>query len=439
MTKEDILRIVKEEHVKFIRLWFSDIIGIPKSFAVPQDVLEDALDNGKGFDGSSIEGFTRIHESDMIAKPDPTTFQILPWSHPEVREARLICDIQNPDGSPYDCDPRWILKKTLREAEGIGFVFYVGPELEYFYFKNSTEPLPMDSGGYFDLTPPDLGDELRRKTILALDKIGIDVEYSHHEVAPSQHEIDLKYSEALTMADTTMTYRLVVKEIAQQNGVYASFMPKPIFGVNGSGMHVHQSLFRGERNAFHSSSDPMNLSDTAKYYIAGLLHFSKEITAVTNQYVNSYKRLVPGYEAPVYICWGQRNRSALVRVPKYKPGQENATRIEYRSPDPSCNPYLAFAVMLAAGLEGIKKKLPLPEAKEKDLYDMSEEEIAHEQIEFLPGSMEVALEIAEASELVKRTLGENLFFKFLRNRYAEWESYRMQITPYEYEKFLPVL
>ncbi len=347
MTKEDVLRIVKEKDVRFIKLWFTDILGFAKSFSITVDELEGALNEGMGFDGSSIQGFARIDESDMLAKPDPSTFTILPFRPKESAVvAKMFCDIYEPDGTPYRGDPRYVLKRNLKIAEEMGFSFYVGPELEFFYFKTDKDTEILDNGGYFDVTTLDEAVDLRRDTVLMLEEMGIKVEYSHHEVAPSQHEIDLRYTEALKMADNTITYRIVVKEVAKKYGVYATFMPKPMFGVNGSGMHVHQSLFKGNKNAFYDPNDKYFLSDIAKCYIAGLLKHAKEITLLTSQWVNSYKRLVPGYEAPVYISWARRNRSTLVRVPLYKPGKEKATRAEYRSPDPACNPYLAFAAML---------------------------------------------------------------------------------------------
>jgi len=369
--KEYVLKAVEEHDVKFIRLWFTDILGMLKSFAITRNELETALDDGMGFDGSSIEGFARIYESDMIAMPDTSTFQTLPWRPHEDAVARMFCDILEPSGKPYDGDPRYALKRNIEKAKKRGYTFNVGPELEYFYFKSPQAPEGLDSGGYFDLTPLDVASDLRRETVQNLERMGIIVEYSHHEVAPSQHEIDLRYGDALKMADAAMTYRLIVKEVALQHGVHASFMPKPIFGQNGSGMHVHQSLFKGDKNAFFDANDRHYLSDTAKHYIAGLLKHVPEITSVLNQWVNSYKRLVPGYEAPCYISWANRNRSALVRVPTYKPGKEKSTRAELRSPDPACNPYLAFAVMLAAGLEGIEKRYELPDPIEEDIYEMN--------------------------------------------------------------------
>ena len=347
--------MAKENDVRFIRLWFTDILGTLKSFAISIDELEGALDEGMGFDGSSIEGFARIDESDMVAKPDPDTFQILPWRPLEHNAvARMFCDILKPGGQPFEGDPRYVLKRNLKKAADLGFTFYVGPELEFFYFKDYKGTETLDSGGYFDMTTLDAATDLRRKTVITLEKMGIGIEYSHHEVAPSQHEIDMRYTDALTMADNVMTYRLVVKQIAMNAGVYASFMPKPVFGINGSGMHVHQSLFKGDRNAFFDAKGKYFLSKLARSYVAGLLKYAPEITAVNNQWINSYKRLVPGYEAPVYLSWAKRNRSDMIRVPEYRPGKEKATRIELRSPDPACNPYLCFSVMLAAGLKGLK-------------------------------------------------------------------------------------
>jgi glutamine synthetase len=438
--KEQVLKLAKEHDVKFIRLWFSDILGFLKGFAITVDELEGALEEGMGFDGSSIQGYARIDESDMLARPDPKTFQIMPWRPKENAVARMFADIYEPDGTPYKGDPRWVLKRNLKKTQDLGYTFYVGPELEYFYFKTSDgKPEGLDRGGYFDLTPLDVATELRRETILTLEAMGIHVEYSHHEVAPSQHEIDLRYTDALTMADNAMTYRLVVKEIALKHGVYATFMPKPIFGQNGSGMHTHQSLFKGDKNAFFEPKDEFHLSKMAKSYIAGILKHSKEITSITSQWVNSYKRLVPGYEAPVYISWARRNRSALVRVPMYKPGKEKATRIEFRSPDPACNPYLAFAVMLAAGLKGVEKGYELPPPVEEDIYEMSEEARKKHGIESLPGNLLEAIQLTEKSELVRETLGDHIFQKFIENKKIEWNQYRTHVSQYEIEKYLPIL
>ncbi len=441
MDKDYVLEQAKANDVKFIKLWFTDILGYLKSFAITSEELELSLDEGQGFDGSSIQGFARIDESDMVAIPDPATFQLLPWRPREGGAvARMFCDIVLPDGTPYECDPRYVLKRNLQRAKEMGYTFYVGPELEYFYFRmNDGKPEILDRAGYFDLTPRDEAVDLRRETVLTLEQMGIGVEYSHHEVAPSQHEIDLRYTDALMMADAAMTYRLVVKEVALQQGLYATFMPKPLFGENGSGMHTHQSLFEGERNAFFDLDDPFYLSAVAKGYIAGLLRHASEITLVTNQWVNSYKRLVPGYEAPVYMSWALRNRSDLIRVPTYKPGREKAMRIEYRSPDPACNPYLAFAVMLAAGLEGIEKGYECPTPVEQNCYEMSQEERDARGIGSLPDSLYSAIEEAEDSDLVKTALGAEMHGKLIENKKIEWENYRAQVTDWEISTYLPVL
>lgn len=439
-SKEYILKMAKEHDVKFIRLWFTDILGVLKSFAITVEELEDALEEGMGFDGSSIEGFARIDESDMVALPDPDTFQLLPWRPREQHTvARMFCDILRPGGEPFEGDPRYVLKRNLKRAADKGYTFYVGPELEYFYFKNASSTEPLDQGGYFDMVPLDAATDLRRETVLILEEMGIGVEYSHHEVAPSQHEIDMRYTDALTMADNVMTYRLVVKQVALQHGVYATFMPKPVFGINGSGMHVHQSLFTGDRNAFFDPQDKYYLSKVAKHYIAGLLKHGPEIAAVTNQWINSYKRLVPGYEAPVYLSWARRNRADLIRVPEYKPGREKATRIEYRAPDPACNPYLAFSVMLAAGLEGIEKEYEVPPPVEENVYEMTEEERKKKGIDTLPASLWEAVQLTEESELVRKALGDHVFRAFLKNKKIEWDQYRIQVTDYELKRYLPIL
>ena len=435
-SKEDVLREVKEHEVKFVRLWFTDILGFLKSFAITVEELEEALERGMGFDGSSIQGFARIDESDMVALPDPDTLRILPL---ERGVARMFCDILLPGGQPFDGDPRYVLKRNLKRAADLGYTFYVGPELEYFYFQDPQSTKLLDEGGYFDLTPLDVASGVREETVLALEGLGIKVEFSHHEGATSQHEIDLKYTDALTMADNVMTYRLVVKEVAMKHGIYATFMPKPIFAINGSGMHTHQSLFRGERNAFFDAADEHHLSQTARHYIAGLLTHAAEITSVTCQWVNSYKRLVPGYEAPVYITWARRNRSDLIRVPEYKPGKESETRVEYRSPDPACNPYIAFSVMLAAGLEGVGKEYELPHPVEENVYGMSDEERKKRGIGILPGSLWEAIELTRESELVRRCLGDHLFDNFIRNKEIEWNNYRCQVTDYELKRYLPIL
>jgi len=439
--KEYVLKMAKEHDVKFIRMWFTDIIGFLKSFSITVEELEGALEEGMGFDGSSIEGFARIDESDMVAKPDPTTFTLLPWRPREHRAvAKMFCDILEPDGSPHRGDPRWALKETLKRAQQLGYTYYVGPELEYFYFRSSQgAPEILDRGGYFDLTPLDVAHDLRRETVLTLEEMGIGVEYSHHEVAPSQHEIDMRYTDALTMADSVMTYRLVVKEIALRHGVYATFMPKPIFGENGSGMHTHISLFQGDRNAFFDAKEQYHLSPVGKSFIAGLLAHAREICLICSQWVNSYKRLVPGYEAPVYLSWAQRNRSDLIRVPVYKPGKEKATRIEFRSPDPACNPYLAFSAMLAAGLDGVEKKLECPPPVERNVYEMTQQEREELAIASLPEDLGHAIELAQNSDIVRRALGEHIFEKFIANKKIEWQQYRAQVHGYELDRYLPIL
>lgn len=433
-----VISACRENGIKFIRLWFTDIIGSLKSFAITVEELEKALDEGMGFDGSSIEGFARIDESDMVALPDPTTFQLIPWRPKEPGVARMFCDIYRPDGRPFEGDPRFVLRKQLERSANLGYTFYVSPELEYFYFKNSKSTEPLDNGGYFDQTA-DAASDLRRETVLALEAMGIEVEYSHHEVAPSQHEIALRYTDALTMADNAMTYRLVVKEVALTNGVYATFMPKPVANQNGSGMHVHQSLFKGERNAFFDPEDPYHLSAVARGYIAGMLHNSRAMTLVTNQWVNSYKRLMPGFEAPVYLSWARRNRSDLIRIPEYKPGTEGHARIEYRSPDAACNPYLAFAVMLAAGLDGIENERPLPPPVEENVFEMSAAERTRRNIEMLPGSLMEAIEVAEKSDFLRSALGNHVFESLIANKKIEWERYRRHITDFELNEYLPIL
>ncbi len=438
-TNKEVTKLIKEHKIRYVRLWFTDVLGFLKGFTITIDELPRALEDGMGFDGSSIEGFARIEESDMIAKPDPSTFAILPWESKEQPVARMICDIYKPDGKPFEADPRFVLKKNLEKAAKLGFTYNVGPELEYFYFNNPNNTIILDKGGYFDLTPLDVAQNVRNETVSALEDLGIIVEYSHHEVASSQHEIDLRYNDALTMADNVMTYRLVVKEIAQSKGLHATFMPKPVFGINGSGMHVHQSLFKGKKNAFFDAKGTYHLSEIGKSYTAGLLKHSQEICSITSQWVNSYKRLVPGYEAPVYICWAQMNRSALIRVPMYKPGKEKATRIEYRSPDPACNPYLAFSIMLAAGLEGIKNKYKLAAPANDNIYHMTEAEREKAGIKSLPEDLLEAIKITEHSKVVRECLGEKLFEYFIRNKKMEWDEYKAQVTQYEIDKYLPTL
>ena len=439
--KDYVMEAVREHDVKFIRLWFTDILGFLKSFAITREELEEALENGMGFDGSSIQGFARIDESDMIAQPDPSTFTLLPWrpsGHSAV--ARMFCDILEPDRSPHAGDPRYVLRRNVKKAQDLGYTYYVGPELEYYYFATSEPPpVTLDRGGYFDLTPLDLASDLRRETVLTLEEMGIGVEYSHHEVGPSQHEIDLRYTDAMQMADNAMTYRLVVKEVAMKQGVHATFMPKPLFGENGSGMHVHMSLFKGDKNAFFDPKDEYFLTAEAKAYIAGLLKYAPEFCLITNQFVNSYKRLVPGYEAPVYLSWARRNRSDLIRVPTYKPGKENSTRIEFRSPDPACNPYLAFAVMLAAGLKGIEDGLELAEPIERNIYEMPETERKEMGIQSLPADLWEAIKLTEESELVREALGDHVFESLITDKKVEWDEYRAIVTEYELNKYLPVL
>ncbi len=440
MTREEIMALVEERDIKFVRFWFTDILGQLKSFAVTRETLPDAMAEGMGFDGSSITGFNAIEESDMIAMPDPSTFQVLPY-RPDVQGvARMFCDIQLPNGAPYEGDPRQILRRAVARAQDMGYDHYfIGPELEFFYFTDSKHPEPLDQGGYFDLTTLDAASDLRRETVLALEAMGIHVEYSHHEVAPSQHEIDMRYDDAMRMADNVMTYRTVVKEVAHRNGIYATFMPKPLAGENGSGMHTHQSLFKGERNAFFDPDDEFLLSADAKAFIAGQLRHARELSCVFAQWVNSYKRLVPGYEAPVYIAWSRRNRSALIRVPMYHAGKEHATRCELRSPDPACNPYLTFAAMLHAGLDGIEKGYELPAPMETNLYELGPEERAREGIDALPENLGEAIEIGAASELLLRAFGEHTHARFVESKRAEWEEYRVQLTPFEMERYLPIL
>jgi len=439
-AKQNILNQAEENNVKFIRLWFTDILGVLKSFAITVGELEDALDGGMGFDGSSITGYQDIEESDMIAMPDPDTFQVIPWSPQDTRTARMICDVETPDGDPYVGDPRHILRRALERANDMGFdAFNCGPELEFFYFKDSTSPIPIDQGGYFDLTTLDAATSLRRETILALQEVGINVEVSHHEVAPSQHEIDLRFDNALEMADKVQTYKTVVKEVATRHGVYATFMPKPLANENGSGMHTHQSLFTGDKNAFFDADNEYFLSEEAQAFMAGQLRHAREISIIFAQYVNSYKRLVPGYEAPVYIAWSRKNRSALIRVPGFHPGQEKATRMELRCPDPAANIYLLFAVLLHAGLEGIEKGYELPEPMERNLYDLSKEELQKLGIQGLPADLGEAIKEAENSELLQKALGEHAYTRLLEIKRAEFEEYRVQVTPYELKKFLPIL
>ncbi|WP_027718643.1 type I glutamate--ammonia ligase [Desulfovirgula thermocuniculi] len=437
LTSNDVRQLVKELGVKFIRLQFTDIFGILKNVAIPVEQLDKALDGELMFDGSSIEGFVRIEESDMYLRPDPSTFVVFPWRPRDGGVARLICDVYNPDGTPFEGDPRYVLKRALAEAREMGFTMHVGPELEFFLFHVDSEGRPTtnthDRAGYFDLTPVDLGEDARRDMVLTLEQMGFEIEASHHEVAPGQHEIDFKHSDALDCADKIMTFKFVVRTIAQRHGLHASFMPKPIFGINGSGMHTNMSLFRGEENAFYDPSSPDGLSDTCRYFIGGLMKHIRAIAAITNPTVNSYKRLVAGYEAPVYIAWSFRNRSPLIRIPA-KRGL--STRIELRSPDPSCNPYLALAVCLKAGLDGIKNKIAPPPPCDRNIYEMSPKEREELGIGCLPENLKEALDELERDELIKEALGPHVYARFMEAKRIEWDRYRTQVHPWELEEYL---
>ncbi|MET9275084.1 type I glutamate--ammonia ligase [Kribbella sp. NPDC003557] len=442
--QEFVLRALEERDVRFVRLWFTDVLGFLKSVAVAPAELESAFAEGLGFDGSAIEGFARVTEADMLAKPDPSTFQILPWRGETMGTARMFCDINMPDGSASFADPRHVLKRTLSKAADLGFTFYTHPEIEFYLFKSlvgapGTTPEPVDSSGYFDHTPQGIGNDFRREAITMLESMGISVEFSHHEGGPGQQEIDLRYADALSTADNIMTFRVVVKEVALSQGIYASFMPKPLSDQPGSGMHTHMSLFEGDRNAFFEGGAQYQLSKTGRAFIAGLLHHAAEITAVTNQWVNSYKRLAVGDEAPSFVSWGHNNRSALVRVPMYKPHKGQSSRVEFRSLDSAANPYLAFALMLAAGLKGIEEGYELPAEVEEDIWSLTPRERKALGIKPLPGSLAEAISAMEDSELVAETLGEHVFDFFLRNKRAEWQDYRRQVTPFELNKLLPVL
>jgi glutamine synthetase len=436
-----VLRTVEERGVRLLRLWFTDVLGQLKSVAISPAELESAFTEGMHFDGSAIDGFSRVQESDVLATPDPATFELLPWNKDEDEvSARMFCDILNHDNTPFEGDPRQVLKRNLDKARERGFQFMVAPEMEFFYFAdgNPGSPLePLDTGSYFDLTTADMASDLRKRTIAMLEAMGIPVEYSFHEDAPSQHEIDLRYTDALSMADNVMTFRLLVREIALEQGAYATFMPKPLAGVQGSGMHTHISLFEGDDNAFHDAGDPYGLSKVARSFIAGLLHHAAEITAVTNQLVNSYKRLIVGYEAPTFITWARNNRSALIRVPVTKRGKQSSTRIEYRAPDPACNPYLSFSVILAAGMRGIEEGYELPPEAEANLYELTPAQLAAEGIGTLPQSLADALDAMEGSELVAEALGEHIFEWFLRNKRSEWADYKAQVTQFELDRYLP--
>ena len=439
-SRKRTLARIEKEGIEFVLLWFTDIEGHLKSFAVTPSEIEAALDDGMGFDGSSITGFNAIEESDMVAIPDPETFQLMPWKEGETKVARMICDIVTPDGKPYEGDPRYVLRRALDRMASLGFdTFNVGPELEYFLFRDDKGTETLDEGGYFAMTTLDAASELRQETVRALEGMGIPIEYVHHEVGPSQHEIDMRFSEALSMADHTVTYRLIVKEIAKKAGYHATFMPKPIFGENGSGMHTHQSLFKDGRNAFFDGEDEWNLSGAGKAFIAGQLRHAREISAVLAQWVNSYKRLVPGYEAPVYVAWSRRNRSALIRIPLYKPGAEQATRAEIRCPDPACNPYLTFATLLHAGLEGIEQGYELPDPMETNLYHLTPEQRKERGIVSLPETLGEAIDALAESDLARKALGPHIFDRYVELKRGEWDDYRVQLTDWELKKYLAVL
>jgi glutamine synthetase len=439
-ARKDVLKRINDEGVEFILLWFTDIEGHLKSFAVTPSEIEGALDDGMGFDGSSITGFNAIEESDMVAIPDPETFQLMPWQEGEAKVGRMICDVVTPDGQPYEGDPRYVLRRALDRMKSMGFdTFNVGPELEYFLFENDKGTETLDEGGYFAMTTLDAASDLRQQTVRALEGVGIEIEYVHHEVGPSQHEIDMRFAPALKMADNTITYRLIVKEIAKKAGFHATFMPKPLFGENGSGMHTHMSLFNEGRNSFFDEADEWHLSDVGKAFIAGQLHHAREISAVFAQWVNSYKRLVPGYEAPVYVAWSRRNRSALVRIPLYKPGAEQATRAELRCPDPACNPYLTFAALLHAGLEGIEKGYDLPAPMETNLYHLTAEQRTERGIVALPETLGEAVTELSKSDLARKALGDHVFDRYIELKRKEWDDYRVQLTQWEMDRYLAVL
>ena len=430
-SSDDVIKYCTDTGVTSIRLWFTDMLGFLKSFALTPAELEGAFDEGMGFDGSSIEGYQRIHESDMVAVPVPETAQLIPFRIGGSKAIRMFTEIRNPDGSRYASDPRNVLDRNLKRLDDFGFSHMnIGPEAEYYYFANGESPEIIDKAGYFDIVPVDLGDDLREATVFALESMGIGVEYMHHEVGPSQHEIDLKYQEALRMADNLQTHKWLVKEIARRMGVHATFMPKPLIGENGSGMHTHLSIFEDEKtNAFYAKDQAYHLSETAKHFIAGVLDHAREMALITNQWFNSYKRLVAGFEAPVYIAWAERNRSALVRVPVYKPGKEMATRIELRFPDAACNPYLAFAIMLGAGLDGLERKLELADPMSQDLYDLTPLERERLEIRSLPHDIYEAIQEAENSELLRTVLGNDVVTKLLETKLADYEKFRTYISP----------
>lgn len=440
MSTEEVLASIRDRDVKFVRLWFTDILGQLKSFATTSENVASALERGMRFDGSSVTGFNAVEESDMVAMPDPATFTVLPYRPQEQAVARMFCNILLPGGQPYEGDSRYVLRRALARAERMGFdLFAVSPDLEYFYVKGQDDPTPLDTGGYFDLTTLDAASDVRRETVITLQAMGIRTQYSHHEVGPSQHEIDMRYDDALAMADNVMTYRTVVKEIAHKHGYYATFMPKPISNANGNGMHTHQSLFRDGENAFHDPSDELFLSATAKQFIAGQLRYAREMSVVFAQWVNSYKRLVPGYEAPVHVAWSRRNRSALMRVPVLRPDRVQSARVEIRCPDPACNPYLTFAALLHAGLDGIEHGYELPDAMDTNLYDLTHEERERVGIESLPESLGEAVEIGAESEFLLRTFGEHVHERLIDLKRREWSEYRGQVTPWEIDRYLNIL
>ncbi len=439
LTNSDVRQLVKDLDVKFVRLQFTDILGVGKNVAIPIEQLDDALAGDIMFDGSSIEGFVRIEESDMLLKPDPNTFAIYPWRPKQGSTARLICDIHNPDGTPFTGCPRLTLKRALAKAEQMGFTFNVGPEPEFYLFERDSKGKATvdtnDQAGYFDLSPVDLGEHARRDIVMALQEMGFEIEASHHEVGPGQHEIDFKYANALTTADRIATFRLVVRTVAMHLGLHATFMPKPIAGIAGSGMHLHQSLFSEGQNAFYDPKTENQLSKTALHYIGGLMKHAAPLTAITNPLVNSYKRLVPGFEAPVYIAWSERNRSPLIRIPARR---GEGTRVELRNPDPSCNPYLALAVTLVAGLDGIENGIQPPAAVNANIYRMSKEDRLNQGIENLPENLRQALDALKGSGLIQKALGEHIFTHFLRAKEIEWDLYRKQVHAWELEQYLKV-
>ncbi|MHB8262594.1 MAG: type I glutamate--ammonia ligase [Acidimicrobiales bacterium] len=437
-----VIKTVEERGVQFVQLWFTDVLGTLKAFSIAPAEVEGALEDGMTFDGSAVDGFSRVQESDMVAHPDPGTFELLPWNDGDTITARMFCDIANPDGTPFDGSPREVLRRAIRRAQAAGYGFFAGPEIEFFYFiedGSGHRPQPIDNGSYFDLTAAEMCGDLRRGSIQALEEMGIPVEHTQHEDAPGQYEIDLRYTDALTMADTVMTTRMIVKEVALRHGVLASFMPKPLSGVQGSGMHTHLSLFKGESNAFYDPDDPAGLSQVAKCFVAGLLRHAPEITAVTNQWVNSYKRLVPGYEAPAHVSWARNNRSALVRVPVVRRSKPDTTRIEYRAIDSACNPYLSFALILAAGMKGLEEGYELPPETAVNLFDLSSRELDAMGVVQLPHNLFEAVSLMERSQLVADTVGAHVFEWFTRNKLEEWHAFREHVSEFELDRYLKIL